>query len=745
MRIRRITKHRFRVVLVPGATAAAILCVAPTEVSAGFNPLKSIGTFLGEGVGSFADAAATPTIQTVERSGHNLIKDVNDKVALRIDQIDALTESRLNQVDAITGTRLNQTDAILTARISQIGVVANSTVAAAVGGLDQVAKRRIAQLEQSGGRLIERLGAEELKVLDHADQILHDRIGQLDDIVARSLNDVDDILRQRIEQVDDVAERRLGSADVMVTKQGVALEQSLIRIGALLAGLLFLVYVAKQIYADFFRFWQEHEERGDARSRTAMLATAKAAGFLALRLGVAGLCVGALLLFMKWPSESQKRLDALVAENRQSFEKSRTSLDFSRVRFYASQLSLLEPDETKRDQYRREARKFELARAVLSRPALLQSVQGVRDVTGEVAALEASGAADADLAALKAYVSYRVSESSRTREGEEEAALLAEQALALGRASADGGAGAVLKPLAAAVLRALLEDPVPESVVAVRFKDLSSQLASAQLGDFAPLASAAAYNRAVATLNQKSSNAFVAMLEAHANCVRASAALKGREKTPMLDAKGKASGGGSEAQRALGSAKEARFAAAQEVIAAWTEFDQELTKNEQIASSNVVFAVFALNDAILTQASWFDANPNAKTTAPRIRAVESLETRARLTPVRVEWARRYAQSLGRGASMMFGMDESERYRQYEEGVQAFVTAFVALRTSEPTDTTKIAELRRSAAMSAGALGLYQGPVGARQALGVSLLGVSATPAVRDAVMDEYRKRHMRML
>src|SRR5262249_38129167 len=162
--------------------------------------------------------------------------------------------------------------------------------------------------------------------------------------------DMDEILRERIEQVDELAERRLGNADVMVTRQGVALEKSLLQVGKWLGLLVFLVYAAIKGYADFDRYWDKHEASGKSYRQNVKLSLGKMLAWTAGRVAVAAVC--ALILhtvISKIPTSSQDRLAELLQRNAQSFESSRNALDFSRVRFYESQLELLEDDAAKRD------------------------------------------------------------------------------------------------------------------------------------------------------------------------------------------------------------------------------------------------------------------------------------------------------------------------------------------------------------------------------------------------------------
>jgi len=759
----------------PRALVLGALCVAVAQCGAigeakAWDPFKSLGKSLGSGL---AEGAHLPTLPQAEATGHRLIGDLNDRVEARIDQLQGAVSSDLNQLDAMRKAGLDQADGIMQARITQLGGVVDSAVGSAVGGLDLVAKRRITQLQESGLVLIGALNQDLGQQLDKVDSILQGRIGQLDDVVARSLADMDEILRARIDQVDELTERRLANADVMVTRQGVALEASLLQLGKWLGLLVFLVYAAIRGYADFAHYWAEHEAKGKSYRQNVGLSLGKALAWTAGRAAVALLCALALrVVIEKIPTSSQDRLAELKRQNLRDFEDSRDTLSFSRVRFYQSQLELLESDPQKRSFYRREARKYELARNALLRATLTR--QGVRDALNEIAAFEGEGDADADLLALKAYLTFRGAQMSDDRADEAQAASYAEQALKATAPAGSPDARAVFKPLAAGVLRALLHDPVPRSQVAVRFADLSQTLQSFGDTSFGPLAHAVAYDRAVSALDAESSSGFIAMVEAQARALRATSALgKLRPKLVSTDA-GVSTSGLQGADLELATALDERFKAAARVVDAWQKFDRTLQDSELIATSSAVFGVFSLNDAVLTQALWVRLNPLAPELAKPVKSITPCSMRLAVAPVRLEWARRYGAALGRGASFMFGFEEARRYDLYEQQVQGFITALVELRApsaakpekgkadakpkQKPEDTACGAALPGDgsgtgatgspalrAALAAASLGLYDGPTTARKAYGLTLLGEGARGEDEAVVLGEYGKRHLLLL
>ncbi len=756
---RRLTQ-RGRNVALGVVCVGAAQCLAAGDAHAG-NLLESASASIGRGL---ARGAGLPTLPKAEASGHQLIGDLDNRMEARITQIGGTLSTTVSELDALKTSGLNQADGILQARITQIGGVVDTAVGSAVGGLDLVAKKRIAQLEQSGSVLIEQLNQDVTKQLGTVDQMLQARIGQLDDVVARSLADMDEILRERIQQVDEIAQQRLGNADVMVTRQGVALEKSFLEVGKWVGIVVFIVYAAIKGYTDFIRYWQDHLQRGKSTQQNILLSIGKVLGWTLGRAAVAGVCVGILALFIaKVPTGSADRLKELTTQNETDFDSSRTSLDFSRVAFYESQLQLLETDQTKRNFYRNEARKYDLARNALLRATLTQD--GIRDALNEIALFEGSDPNDADLLAIRAYLTYRQAALSYSRQDEWNAANLAAQALKATVPVANPGDAprAVFKPLAAGVLRALLQDPVPRSEIVAHFAELSASVK--QFGDatFAPLAHASAYNDAVGALDVQSSTNFIALVEAQADGTKARAALGKKPFNCAATDNGVATAGLADPELAVATALNRRFTAASTVVDAWQKFDTTLKTNPVLANSTAVFGVFSLNDAVLTQALWVKLNPCADELAGPLKEIKPPSLRLAVTPVRVDWARRYGSSLSREAGWMFGFEEADRYEQYEAQVQEFIAAFVALRapaTSAAKNTDKKPGTKPGtaapavnsgtsptlrAALAAAALGLYDGPEGSRQAFGLELLGKSASPDDQNRVLEQYGQRHLLLL
>src|SRR5262249_10977540 len=83
----------------------------------------------------------------------------------------------------------------------------------------------------------------------------------------------------------------------------------------------------------------------------------------------------------------------------------------------------------------------------------------------------------------------------------------------------------------------------------------------------------------------------------------------------MLDAEASYETAESNGDRA--KAREKRTAKAKEIIAAWRSFDDEIRANPWLRGTTARLGAFTLNDAILSQALWFDSHPDLARPAPR--------------------------------------------------------------------------------------------------------------------------------
>jgi hypothetical protein len=736
------------------ALAAALVWPGESRQAQAWNPLRSAGRSLGKGLGeSFVETAAIPVLRTAEETGKRFVREVDLRLSDRIaqaggeigkalDKTDVLVKGQIATVDAAVASRMAQADSILVARIAQIDASANQLVAGALGRLDQT----VARAQRAGLGLVRALGEERRQALAQADDILNARIEQIRDVVGRSLEDVDAVLEARFAQIDEAAGRRLANLDVIATKQSHAIEQSLLRIGALAALLLFVVFVLKRLYEDFDRFSDgEEAPEGAPGKKIPVKVLGKTGALFLLRIFAGGL--GALLiyiLYLKLPLGAERRAAELLDRHRRAFADSQRALDFAGLRHHASQLVLLDPGH--QELYRGTERKFEVLRTVFSRPALLRDPAGVRSLVDEIESLEPilrdGDQPDADLQVLKAYISWQVGDS---RDDEREAAELCAAALTSRRGDF------LLRPLAREYLLAFLHAPPPgpDAAGAVPVRELTqvaSAAAPAPADRASPFAHVVAYDELLRELDARSWTAYLAMLDAQIAYQAARARLPRRTREPSLaPVPGESLTPEAAAVRA---AKHARLTHAAEVIQAWTAFDTGLRSNAALVGTNVAYAAFTINDVPLVHALWFEASPDAPGLPGPIAGVKDLSLRARLVPVRVEWARRYGLPLDRAARHLLALEEARRYTTFEQRTLAFAAAYIDLGGAAlpPSELAGASAARLSAARAAAELGVYRAtPSGDRLPLGLSLLGPAAPGPDRESIEALYSRRELLFL
>jgi hypothetical protein len=123
--------------------------------------------------------------------------------------------------------------------------------------------------------------------LEQADTILEARIGQVNEAVQQSIVRADGAVEARIAQLDELTGRRLGNVDVIATKQSLNIEGSLLKVAALVALSVFLVFVLREISRDIDAYYDQID-KPTSRVRSAVGATGHVLKGVAKRLVVEG-------------------------------------------------------------------------------------------------------------------------------------------------------------------------------------------------------------------------------------------------------------------------------------------------------------------------------------------------------------------------------------------------------------------------------------------------------------------------
>jgi hypothetical protein len=740
-----------------------VLFVArPSPVQA-WNPLKAaankvrqmggaLGGMLGAPVGGFVESATTPTIRNTEEAGRRLIHDTEDAIARRVDHAGSVAGRLIADTNKDLAERLDQVDRSLEARILQVQVSADAVVDRtfgrldrSLGRLDAVARRRIDQLAAQSKEVIDHAGDKAMQLIAEADRVLARRLEDVRQLVHTSIQEADAAAEARIQQLDEMAGRRIGNLDVVATKLSLNAERSMLRIASLVALVAFIAFVLWRLFVEWGSAWKTSIVGGiGLRVRdTAMRSSPR----FFTQIALAGAGAGLLwLLAGHLPKNAEERAAQQVRHHEQALGAALAGYDFAGVEYHASQLGVLRPDASVTT--RVIVRKADLLQTIFTRPAVLQTVGGIRQVMASIAAIERElPGGDADVLVLQAYVLWQV---GATRHDEYEAAVLCADALERPRGDLPGGF--MLGALAYNYLGAFLHDPYyPPEGSGVTAADLdrlrrvhqaasATAVAKEESPEFQHVVE---FNRLVAALDRASSPAYLEMLSAHADYLIARQGWK----KPQPE------------RPAMREARDRRLAAAKKVVEAWRVFDEELESSPWLADDPTSLAAFTLDDAVLARARYFEEQPDAAELPAGFLAADAKLTpvlRVKTAPLRVAWARRYATLVGSRTQDLLAFEETARFRWFEARAHAFEQAYTdflgAARSPTPVPATELAAKAEAAALAAARMGLYRDTEHGRVSEAIRLLddyraagGGDFAPEVGAAIAAELDHRRLRFL
>ena len=634
----------------------------------------------------------------------------------------------------IGGGLLHKVDHILEARLLQVKIEANDVTDHALAGVDELAKNRLGQADVIASRLVSNVGKEAQVALNRASDLLHDRIGDLGREVNGAVEKADQALAARIDQLDEAAGRRLGNVDVIASKQRIALEETAAHIAVLIGLVVFVIFVLRRLWGRYGELTageparprshpldgeeiasdglSDQQWRARGTQRSWMFAKELGAPLVG-RLALAAAALAVLFaLYDRLPSAARQEAADLARTHERGLAESLRLFDFTQVRFHASQLEYLMPEQAAR--YRGLAAKGDLLRDLFQRPTLLATDPGIAEVwrrLGDTRRL-LGRAPDPDLLVVEAMLLWR---TGGTRREEQRAASLCARAMRI-----DGRPGGfALAPLARSYVERYLDAPYVDEAAGVgRNAETPADLrgildAVAPDETNHPLSERLGLVRLMRRIDVLSSATYVATARAHANLVQLVAA--------------RAPAG------AVQSARAARTASAKAVVTAWAEFDRALRAAPELARNPEVLAIFRLDDVAYSRAKWFVDHPETTQEAPLLaRGAVPLPVRMELAPPRVAWVRRYADLIRGPAHDLVELQEAERFAERERAAQDFERALVAA-TAAPGSAVSPARAA-AAALAAARLGLYvggEGPGAGRVPVARQLL-----PAGGDRSLDE---------
>jgi hypothetical protein len=660
-----------------------------------------------------AGEATEGAVEKVEPALARTIADVDGRLATHEERIGNIAGGFIGKTSKEVGDRLSQVDGILEQRLLQVQLGVDSVLDHGLDKIDGVARSRIAQIDQALASRIRQIGGEAATALSHADEILKNRIGDVGRVVTGAIDQADGALGARIEQLDEVAGRRLGNVDVIATKQRLGLELTITRTAWLLGLIVFVVVVLRSLWTKYCD--QDNQvaiEAAKSRKERAALYF-KQLGLPLLRHAVvAGVVAGLLALVPeRLPMAAAKEQRALVQSHAAALENSVFKLDWTRVKFHASQLEYLDSADSSR--YQVLAAKADLLRDLLGRPTVLATSAGVDAILDKVRTVERlqPGRPDPDAVTVRAMIGWQ---RAKTKLQEYEAASLASQALW------SNPRDFTLGPMARLIVEAYLHAPAPAD--SDKSPPLTGEGLAATL-DLArteppgsPFEGIATLFHLMQALDEASSAAYVRMVEAQSMLSR----LKGKP----------------DRERIL-EVKRVRNQEASEVVVAWERFDNALRDNPNLSANPLVLSIFRLNDVLLTHALWFTTQPETAAWPKKLGDLTAANEKAlklAIAPARVVWARRYAALLQGPAQALVEVQEAQRFEGLEQETLAFEKAYEGLAVPAAATPSGRGKNKASpapadqethrleAARAAAALDLYDGKAAHRTPLAVKIAG-----------------------
>lgn len=671
---------------------------------------RGAGSVLGAPLGGFVAAAATPTMESGEGAAQSLLKEADARVSAQV-------RNTADLADALVARNIDRANTSMAARITQVEDVGSVLIDHALGGVDEVARKRIAQIDQVAEKNIRLVNQSTAERLSQVNDILRARQTQLSQMVSTSLAQANSAVAERMAQADEIAGKRLGNVDVMLTRQNLNVQTGIVRVATMLAAVLLAMFVLWRLLReveDAGKEWDQNSDTlGKKKARHQLVEASWRVGVQA----VAGaVCLGGMFYLSTWlTNRTEREAQRLVLAHSTGLDQALNVMDMVQVRYHAAQLAILDAEDS--SLYLEKQRKAQLFQDVFMRSGNLFEGATLHGVLQDV--LEADGALrkardgvpDPDVEVMEAFILWQVGHS---RDAELVAARLCAHALETHHKEKDNPrTGPFLtRALARNYLQLFLDAPFEPSTDAEtseleRGMDVptytTAQLA-AELGKdaspdgFAPLQHALEYDHLVRRLDAESTPAYLQMLRAHADVVKASVANKAAD---------------------VQAAQQQRTEAAQTVLAAWRRFDEGLRTNPWLLGTRAGLAAFTLNDAVLVHALWFlderatlrlppllgrpaEDQRTPVELPPQFRAAApTVKQRVRLAPMRVAWGTRLADTLESDSQAMqlVNFEESLRYAAFENQLGTFAAHAVALWARVVPDVSvAAAEAARSAAL-----------------------------------------------
>jgi hypothetical protein len=477
-------------------------------------------------------------------------------------------------------------------------------------GIEAMSAPTVQAFEQAGGRLIDQADQKFAARLTQAGDIAAAQIQSVNQVLTSAISSVDSDISKQLAAADEVLEKRLGNVDTIAVKSALTIENVVARLIFLGCIMIFSACVVWRLYVLDLPAWTAQRDH----SFTDWLKK----NWWQLTWQVGGAAVALLTLCgLFWITGPHGDVSKLGSQHDQAYRAAMKALDFRQARYHAAQLKILDASN---QSYLRYEMKANLLQDVLMRPALYQTLSGLRELSFRMSQAQSYLGDDPDVRVVGAFVAWN---SGGTRAHQYVAAVLCGDALSRHSKDEELRGEFVLRPLAIEYLRDYLLNPIPDDLTQAllpratnnaagsvtfavgqsapsrvrlqypRIAELYSILENADnsskkgvIGDSrmadvgGPMSHIIKFDQAMRSLYRKEIPAYLKMVEADRQFSNPSFADKNEIAAT-------------------------RQSAAREIASAWQSFDQALLADTDLADSVATIRSLTLNDSFLTKADAF--------------------------------------------------------------------------------------------------------------------------------------------
>jgi hypothetical protein len=482
-------------------------------------------------------------------------------------------------------------------------------------GIEAMSAPTVQSFEQSGGRLI-----------DQADQKFAARLGQFNDIATAQIAAVNQVLTGTISSIDgdiskqlaaadELIEKRLGNVDTIAAKSALTIENIVARLIFLGCIMIFTACAVWRLYVLGFPSWtaqRDHSVKDWVKKNWWQLTW---------QVGGAGVSL-LILCGLFWITGPHGDVSKLSSQHDQAYRAAMRALDFRQARYHAAQLKILDASN---QTYLGYEMKANLLQDVLMRPALYQTLSGLRELSFRMSQAQSYLGDDPDVRVVGAFVAWN---SGGTKAHQYVSAVLCADALSNHSKNQEASGEFVLRPLAIEYLKDYLLNPLPDELIKVLLPTATNEAnkeVTIAVGQSKPTKVRVQYPtttqlyETLARAEQEGASPSggptgdIRMAEVGgpmSHIVKFDQILRAlyRKEIPaylkMIEADRKFNDPAFTDKNAFAAARQS---AARDITSAWQSFDRALATDTDLADSVAPIRSMTLNDSFLTKADAFTA------------------------------------------------------------------------------------------------------------------------------------------